>query len=87
MGAKETLSGILTLLSMVWDFIDKRDIDKHVVSGAILIGTTRITEWAMTFALTCNKPGIEVAAIIGAILGPYAALQGAAISFYFNVRK
>lgn len=70
-----------------WDFIDKRDIDKHTVSIIILIGTIKVTQWAMDFASAhTDKSGIEVAAIIAAVLVPYNALQAAAISFYFKSR-
>ncbi len=70
-----------------WDFIDKRDIDKHAVSIAIMYGTIRVIEWAMAYAAAADgKPGLEVAAIIGAVSAPYMALQAAAIRFYFDAR-
>ena len=70
-----------------WDWIDKRDIDKHFVSLAILSGTVFITHWAMEFAYWSSRPGLEVAAIIAAVLAPYMALQAAAVSFYFRARQ
>jgi hypothetical protein len=74
-------------LGAVWDFIDKRDIDKHAVSVAILWGTHSIVSWAMAYAnANAARPGIEVAAIIAAVGAPYMALQAAAISFYFRAR-
>ena len=36
-----------------WDWIDNRDIDKHVVSVFIMYGTYYITNWAMA----CACPG------------------------------
>jgi hypothetical protein len=76
-------------LARFWDFIDKRGIDKHVVSMAVMWGTVKITEWSMTYANThadaANSVGI--AAIIGAVSGPYMALQAAAIKFYFDARS
>ena len=72
--------------SEAWDWIDKRDIDKHVVSLIILIGTAKLTAWAMHYATYADRPGIEVAAIIGAVTAPYMALQAAAIAFYFKAR-
>lgn len=70
-----------------WDWIDKRDIDKHLVSVTILWGTWKLTEWAMAFAAANPaKPGIELAAIIGAVTAPYLALQAAALAFYFRAR-
>ena len=71
-----------------WDFIDKRQIDKHIVSLAILYGTVLVTKWATGYADTHEgKTGIELAAVIAAIMGPYMALQAAAISFYFRARS
>lgn len=73
--------------SEAWEWIDKRDIDKHVVSIFIMVGTMRMTDWAMKFAETGDRPGLEVAAIIGAVTAPYMALQAAAIAFYFKARQ
>lgn len=71
-----------------WDFIDKRQIDAHVYSCAILYGTVKITEWCMEYAsLMHGRPGLEVAAVIGAILAPWSALQAAAIKFLFDARS
>lgn len=70
-----------------WDWIDKRQIAQHLVSVCILLGTIKITEWAMSFAITSPLPGVERAAVIAAVLTPYSALQAAAIGFFFNSRK
>jgi len=73
-----------------WDFIDRRDIDKHVVSMAIMLGTYSLTRWAMDYAslaFTTSKSGVEIAAIIGAVTAPYMALQAAALAFYFKARQ
>ena len=71
-----------------WDFFDKRDIDKHVLSVAIFAGTWKLTGWAIYYAnLQHVKSGVEVAAIIAAVTAPYMALQAAAISFYFKARS
>ena len=75
-------------LSEMWDFIDKRDIDKHAVSLCVLWGTVKVTEWAFIFAEHhMDKSGVELAAVIVAVTGPYAALQAAAIAFYFKARQ
>ena len=70
-----------------WDWIDKRDVDKHVVVMIVLYGTKILTDWAMAYAmLHHDKPGLEVAAVIAAVTGPYMALQTACIKFYFDAR-
>lgn len=73
--------------SQGWDWIDKRQIDNHIVAAITIWGTIRITEWAMTFTdMHPEKPGLEIAAIIGAIMVPWAALQTAVVKFYFDAR-
>lgn len=77
-------------LTQLWDFIDARDIDKHVVSLVILWGTWSITRWAMGFAAAMaamKVSGLEIAAIIGAVIGPYSMLQGYALKVYFGARS
>ena len=74
------------MLTRAWDWIDERDIDKHIVSLAVLAGTVKVTTWAMGFATGSPRPGLEVAAIIAAVSGPFMALQAAAIKFYFEAR-
>ena len=70
-----------------WDWIDKRDIDKHMLTFGIFWGTVKLTEWAMVFAnANPTRSGVEVAAVIAAVTAPYMALQAAAIKFYFESR-
>lgn len=86
--------GILCVLarycSLAWDWVDKRDIDKHVVSLLILYGTWRVTWWATGFAAATSiagRPGVEMAALIAAVTAPYMALQAVAIKWYFEARR
>lgn len=77
----------MSWLTRFWDFVDHRDIDKHCVAMVVLYGTKILTDWAMAYATTyADKSGVEVAAIIGAVTGPYMVLQAACIKFYFNAR-
>lgn len=72
----------------LWDWLDRRDVDKHLVSIFIMYGTWRITEWAMDFAYSANDlSSVGMAAIIAAVTAPYMALQAAAIGFYFKSRR
>lgn len=78
---------MIKLLGQLWDWIDKRDIDKHTLSVGIFYGTIKLTEWAMVYASSHpDKPGIEIAAIIAAVTAPYMGLQAAAIKYYFDAR-
>lgn len=69
-----------------WDFVDKRQIDAHFVTIITLLATIKITDWAMDFARHGDRPGIEVAAIIAAVVAPWSALQAAVIKFVFETR-
>lgn len=70
-----------------WDFIDRRQIDAHLVNAITLYGTIKITSWAMSFAEHGDRPGIEVAAILAAVSAPWALLQSAMVKFVFDARK
>ena len=76
--------------SQLWDWVDARDIDKHVVSVVVLYGTWIVTDWWMGFAAAASiagRNGVESAALIAAVTAPYMALQAAAIAFYFKARS
>lgn len=74
-------------LTDFWDWVDKRDLDKHAVSIAILIGTAKVTSWAFHFSEAhMDKSGAELALVIAAVTAPYMALQAAALAFYFRAR-
>ena len=78
----------ISLPTRAWDWIDRRQIDAHVVSAIILYGSIKITTWAMQFVnLHPDKPGLEVAAIISVVMLPWSGLQAAAIKFYFETRQ
>lgn len=75
-------------LSDFWNWVDDRDIDKQVVSIAILYGTYRITEWLFQFVEAhMDKSGLELAAVVAAITVPWSALQAAVVAFYFRARS
>lgn len=81
------LCALALRLSQFWDFVDRRQIDAQLVSVAILCGSFKILLWSFDFAQNGNRPGIEIAAIIGAIATPWAILQSAAIGFIFQARS
>lgn len=91
---RRTDGGLLCWVALrageLWDFIDKRDIDKHVVSVAIFYGTIKVSMWGMSFAsqaLSTGTETFEAAAVIAAVLAPYMALQAAALKWYFETRS
>lgn len=76
----------LAWLTRLWDWIDKRDIDKHAVAWAFLIGTGKVTAWATYFAEYSQRPGLETAAVIAAATAPFMAVQAVVIKWYFDSR-
>lgn len=73
-----------------WDFIDRRQIDKHAMSIVILYGTVLVMRWAMGFAAENDHgvmSGVDMAAVIAAVTAPYMALQAVAIKWYFERQK
>lgn len=88
-GHRRRTDGWFGWLTRLWDWVDARQIDKHVVSVAVMYGTVNVTAWAMQFAEAqslLGRSGTEIAATIAAVLGPYSLLQAASIKFYFENR-
>ncbi len=85
---KSWLCWVALRFSQFWDWVDQRDIDKQIVSVAILYGTYRITEWLFHFVEAhMDKSGLELAAVVAAITVPWSALQAAVVAFYFKARQ
>lgn len=97
------LASIARVASATWDWIDARDIDKHVTAqmilGFFMIETVRVVQWGFAFGerwldmLDRGKvvPGMEVAAVLAAILGPWSLFAGGLIAattnWYFKARQ
>lgn len=64
------------------DFIDKRQIIRRVAFVWVLWLTGEVVYWTMSFGWYSVRPGLEVAAIIGAIWAPLGVLQGMIFKFY-----
>lgn len=73
--------------SQLWDFIDARDIDKHAMAWATFYMTFFIMNWSLNFVWVYpDKPGLEVAAILGALLATWSPVQAVVIKWYFESR-
>jgi hypothetical protein len=86
-----------------WDFIDERDIDKHVTAVTVLtfiiVGTYHVVSWGMdsysywVALLQAGKsvPGSDVALVIGAVSAPWTLIVTTVVpfllSFYFKSRQ
>ncbi len=72
-------------LTEFWDFFDKRDIDKHLMAWATFYVTVALTSWAKQYVEDhADKPGLELAAVIGAALLPWTPVQSFVIKWYFE---
>lgn len=76
----------MNIVTRWWDWIDQRDIDKHAICWSTFYGLVKLTEWAMAYAAHSPRPGLEVAAILGAVTAPYMVLMGAVVKYYFDAR-
>jgi hypothetical protein len=87
---KGAMCWLAARLSQMWDFIDKRDIDKHIVAAIIILyGTAKLTAWGIRFAERWLEaghaiPGSEVALVVGAVLAPYMMVASVVAGFYFR---
>lgn len=71
--------------SELWDFIDKRDIDKHAYSWLVGACAWEVTRWGMAFAEAHpDLSGAEMAMVLAAVGGPMALYGGAVTSWYFK---
>ena len=78
--------------SQFFDFIDKRQIDAWCVLIFSLWMTYLVMDWATDFAnnfssLHPDADVLKIAAVIGAIVGPWVTMQAALMKFYFDARK
>ena len=74
-------------LADLWDWFDKRDIDKHLMAWATFSATCYVGYWGTEFVWAHpDKPGLEVAAIVGALLLPWTPMQAKVIQWYFEAR-
>ena len=72
-------------LTRFWDFVEERDIDEKLVCIAIFYGSFDVIRWAFRFAEKVdNQPGLEVAAIIGAITLPLTYILPKTLEFFFR---
>lgn len=75
-------------MTQLWDFIDKRQIDVHVMSWSVFGLGVYVVFWTMEYAWAHpEKPGLELAAICAAILAPVTPMVAKVIDWYFRARQ
>jgi hypothetical protein len=75
------------LVPSFWDWIDKRGIVRRVVLAAAILMTWQVSDWGMMFAASCKLPGLEIAAIIGAVTAPVTLFAGSVFRAYVESRR
>lgn len=68
-------------------FVNENKVIRRASLAVMLTMTVLIFKWATIFASESQKPGIEIAAIIAAILAPLSTLQGFVFKFYNDSRS
>ena len=70
-----------------WDWFEQHHIDSLAVVVVTLWLTWDVIQWAMGFADEHYEiEGLQIAAIIGAVLTPWGLMQTAMFAFYLNLK-
>lgn len=80
------MGSILSLISRWWTFVDERGIVRRTVLGVAIWMTWRVSVWAMGYAETSPRPGVDIAAIIAAVTAPVTLFAGAIFRAYTESR-
>jgi hypothetical protein len=83
--------GILCWIAMrladFWDFVDKRQVDVHLVCWAFFALTGYVVYWTTEYVWAHpDKPGLEIAAIVGAVTVPLTWIMPKIIDSYLKAR-
>jgi hypothetical protein len=71
-----------------WEFIDKRQIDVHLMAWSAFSMTGYVVYWSMEFVWAHpDKPGLEVGAIVGALMLPITPVMAKIVDLYFKARN
>jgi hypothetical protein len=77
----------LSIMTVLWDWFDQRDVEKHLVAIFTLALTFVTVRWSMHYAdVNQARNGTDIGLIIAAINVPMTALQAAVIKWYFGAR-
>jgi hypothetical protein len=75
-------TALFSQLESFWCWIDRHQIEQHVVAAITLVGLVYVIRWDFAFASTHYDA--NAALVLAAVNTPYATLQGAVIKFYFS---
>ena len=72
-----------SIMAALWNFVDNRAVIRRIAFIWILWMTSVVIYWAMDFATDHpDLDGLKMAAILGAVLTPWSAMQAAVFKFY-----
>lgn len=74
------------MLEKFWNWVDSRAAVRRIVLGVTLYLTWHSYLWAAAYAMSSDRPGMEVATIIAAVLAPISVLQGHVFKAYLGSR-
>lgn len=75
-------------MSQAWDFVDKRDIDKHVMAWMTFGLTFYLVDWTLDYIYAHpEKSGADLGFIVAAYMVPLNLMQAAVIKWYFDARS
>lgn len=80
------MATLLSLIGRWWTFVDERGIVRRAVLGVAIWMTWRVSVWAMGYAETSPRPGVDIAAIIAAVTAPVTLFAGAIFRAYTESR-
>lgn len=70
-----------------WNWVERHHIDSLAVIIVTLWLTVKVIGWAMDFADEhYSEAGLQIAAIIGAVLTPWGIMQAALFKFYADLK-
>lgn len=72
---------------MLENLFSKQFLVRRMTMIWMMVMTTIIIKWVISFATTSPRSGTEIAMILGAILTPWATLQGFVFKFYNEARN
>lgn len=73
--------------SLLWDFIDKRDIDKHLMAWATFYITIYLVDWTLDYIYQHpEKSGAELGMVVAAYMVPWNLTQAVVIKWYYESR-
>lgn len=73
-------------LERFWNFIDQRGIVRRIVLGIAIWMTWSVTTWAMHFAETSARAGMDFAALVAAVTTPVTVFSGYVFKAYIESR-